>query len=128
MEQNNYEEVTESEAFDTLGINTQGMPIQDEETVEERFNKMVAQLMGERGWSPRKATRYLNAIARRNIEKQVRTDVPKKMRQMFKRYRYVPIDFKQKMKKQQQEEYAAQVNAQLAAMEEEKKMAESIEA
>ena len=111
-----YEEVTEAEA---LGYKIEG---QNEETVEERFNKMVHQLMGERGWSPRKATRYLNAIARKNIEKQFHSDVPKKVRQMFKRYRYIPIDFKQKMRMQEQKEYAEQVNAQLAAMEEEKQM------
>lgn len=115
-----YEEISENEAFDTLGINTQGAPIQDEETVEERFNKMVRQLMGERGWSPRKATRYLNAIARRNIEKQFKNQGNKKIRQMFKRQRWVPIDLKQQMKLQQQKEYAEQINAQLAAMEEEK--------
>lgn len=40
-----------------------------EESLEERYNKMVNDLVSNNGFSPRKARRYLDSMAKRNMKK-----------------------------------------------------------
>ena len=40
-----------------------------EEDIQGRYDKMVQQIQSEWGWSPRKAKRYLDSIARKRMKK-----------------------------------------------------------
>ena len=44
----------------------------NEESLKERFDKMVDSLVRERSWTPRKARRYLNSEARRSVKKMMK--------------------------------------------------------
>lgn len=88
---------------------------QDDETVEQRFAKMVQSLQGQYGWSPRKATRYLNAIARRSVRKQMRPAGNKTARKIFDRFYDVPINTRQKQGEARQRELAETVQRQMDA-------------
>ena len=120
----NYEEISEAEALDpsSLGFKIAGEEEKKEETPEERFKRMVTELVHTRSWSPRKATRYLNSIARRNIKKQIPKRGLKVIRQLFKRYRFEPVNIRQLQKEQEQREFAAQVQSQLDEIEAQKEL------
>lgn len=44
----------------------------NQETPEDRFNKLVDQLVIENGWSKRKARRYLEAYAKKENERLIK--------------------------------------------------------
>lgn len=44
----------------------------NQETPEDRFNKLVDQLVLENGWSKRKARRYLEAYAKKENERLIK--------------------------------------------------------
>jgi hypothetical protein len=86
---------------------------EQQESTEDRFKKMAFELQCRNGWSPRKAARYLNAIARRQVEKHLRPKGLKVVRQQMKRYAFVPVNYKKLQAEKQQKEYAAQIQTQL---------------
>lgn len=43
-----------------------------EESFKQRYDRMVHELVCERHWTPRKARRYLDSIAKRNVKKTIK--------------------------------------------------------
>lgn len=100
--------------------NNEGIRFSDEESLEERYTKMIKELVAQ-GWSPRKARKYLEAISRKQIEKTFKHNVPKAMKSFKKRCHVQPINMKKIIAEEQQKQYADEVMAAVAEMEQSSK-------
>ncbi len=93
----------------------------DEKSLMERFDKMTKELMVNKGFSKRKAVRFLNALSRRSIEKMMNKG-SKKINQVLKRHKVLNVNYKKENEKQHQIEYAEQIKQQLEQLKTENPM------
>lgn len=72
-----------------------------EESLEDRYKRMIMELMCTRSWSPRRAQRFLQSESRRQIKKTMPRSANKTARQLMKNYKHIPVNIRQMEKERQ---------------------------